>query len=101
MQTQVIIEEPALVLKGYDFNREGHDVEVSWEDLRKAKVGDSWVSSAGSSMRDWMEEEAVVVYKDDRGCAVRVTTWYIPDAPDAEQEMEVQLLWFEFRGGAL
>jgi len=96
METRVIHEEPALVLQGYDFNREGEDVEISFEELRRAEVGQTWRSRAGNSVRDWKEEEAKVVYKDNRGVAVRVTTWYVPDSPSGDAEKSVKLLWFEF-----
>jgi hypothetical protein len=45
-------------------------------------------------------EAATVVYKDDRGVAVLHRAWGTSDDERPHEFEEIELVWYEFKGGA-
>lgn len=101
MKTQVIQEPPAFVLRANSYDGREEDVEVSFADLRNAKVGDKWENhDCHNCGRDLFEESAEVVYKTEEGVAVLFRTEGTTDSPNPEPwEAEPALRWFEFAEG--
>lgn len=102
MQLEVIPEQPAFVLRaggGYDAEPANDEtVEVSWAELRAARVGETWQARyRGNVMRDTRNEEAVVVYKTDDGAAILFRSWGVSDHSNpVEWSSEPRLVWYEF-----
>lgn len=55
-------EQPAFTL----INHDDTIINVSWDDLKKAEIGDCWENL----------EKATVIYKDSTGCLIRFTDEY-------------------------
>lgn len=72
-------------------------IQVSWEELEKAQVGDEWY--VGSLVRRaTLRTRATVVYKDERGVLVRVIKEWYPNTPEpSEPVVRCELLYFSFR----
>lgn len=101
MKTQVIQEPPAFVLRAESCDGQEEDVEVSFTDLRNAKVGHKWENHDSHNCgRDLFEESAEVVYKTAEGVAVLFRVEGSTDSPNPEPwEADPALRWFEFNEG--
>lgn len=99
MKTGITFEECAFCLQGSSYNGLSEEVIVTWDELKNSNAGKSWSASNTSSCgRDERNEDATVVYKDDRGCAVLFTANCTTDEPDPEYyEPEPELQWFRLR----
>jgi len=70
METDTKMEKVAFSLSASSYDGDEEPVEVSFADLRKAKVGDKWENTDSHSCgRALREESAEVVYKTDKGAA--------------------------------
>lgn len=98
MKTSVKKEAPAFVLWGSSYNGCGEDVEVSYDTLRAADVGDKWVGSDNNNCgRAVRRESAEVIHKTDDGVAVLHRKWGTTDSPNPESwEDAPELIWYEF-----
>ena len=98
MKMEVIQEKPAFVLRAGSYNGQEEGVEVSFADLRNAKVGDKWENRDSHNCgRDLFEGSAEVVYKTEEGVAVLFRAEGTTDSPNPEPwEAEPCLTWFEF-----
>lgn len=101
MRTEVIQEKPAYFLRASSYNGREEDVEVSFTDLRNAKVGDKWENHDSHNCgRDLLEESVEVVYKTDKGVAALLRVEGTTDSPNPEPwAQEPRLTWFEFNEG--
>lgn len=101
MQTETIFEQPAFVLQARSDGGQEDDIEVSFLDLRNAKVGDKWENRDSHNCgRDLWEESAEVVYKTEEGVAVLFHKGGTTDSPRPDPwEVEPSLRWFEFNEG--
>lgn len=71
MKTEVIMERPAFMLEGSSYNGIGEVIEISFNDLRRAEVGERWEAlDTHNCGRDLNEESAEVVYKTTDGVAI-------------------------------
>lgn len=102
MRAEVRKENPAYVLRAKSYNGEEEPINVSFADLRNAKVGDRWENTDSHNCgRDLFEESAEVVYKTDKGAAVLFRSWGTTDEPEPRpMEGEPELTWFEFISSA-
>lgn len=101
MQTETIFEQPAFVLQARSDGGQEDDIEVSFLDLRNAKVGDKWENRDSHNCgRDLWEESAEVVYKTAEGVAVLFRKGGTTDSPRPDPwEADPCLKWFEFAKG--
>lgn len=91
MKTEVIVERPAFTLQGSSYNGVGELVEVSFDELRKAEVGERWEAlDTHNCGRDLNEETAEVVYKAEDGVAILFRAEGTSDEPTPK------LKWFAF-----
>ena len=102
METDIKMEKVAFSLSASSYDGDEEPVEISFADLRKAKVGDKWENTDSHSCgRALREESAEVVYKTDKGAAVLFRVWGTTDDPNPENWKDIpQLTWFEFAKGA-
>ena len=98
MKTEVKKEAPAFVLQGSSYNGAGEPVEVNYEELRFACVGDKWEAYDNHNCgRAVHNESAEVVYKTPQGCAVLFRDWGTTDSPAPENWKDTpELVWYEF-----
>ena len=94
MKTKTVVENAAIRLVGDSYNG-GCDYYVTWSQLRNAKIGKVWGSTADCG-RDMLIQELTVVYKDNRGCAATLHTERTSDDPNPTKTKKVELIWFEF-----
>ena len=101
MRTETIKEKPAFSLQANSYDGQEEDIEVSFTDLRNAKVGDKWENRDSHNCgRDLFEESAEVVYKTAEGVAVLIRAEGTTDSPNPEPwEADPDLKWFEFAEG--
>lgn len=101
MKTEVIQEKPAYFLRASSYDGREEDVEVTFSDLRNAKVGDKWENRDSNNCgRALWEESIEVVYKTAEGVAVLLRVAGTTDSPNPKVWVqEPQLLWFEFADG--
>ena len=94
-------EAPALLLDASSYDGREEDVAVSYDNLRNAKVGDTWKNhSRDNCGRDVTEEIAEVVYKTDKGVAVLIRVEGTTDSLSPKPwKPEPLLMWFEFAEG--
>lgn len=95
MKTSVIAQEPAIILIGNSYNG-GEDCEISWQELRDAKIGESWSSDNYNCARAMHVETLKIVYKDDDGIACTKRTEKSTDSPNAQRSEVTELVWFNF-----
>lgn len=102
IKVQTIKEAPAYVLRAGSYNGDEEPVVVSFNDLRKAKVGDRWENKDSHNCGRALWEEALeVVYKTDKGVAVLLRAEGTTDDPNpVPWKQEPRLAWFEFAEGA-
>ena len=98
MKVSVKKEVAAFVLQGSSYNGCGEPVEVTYEALALAGVGDAWEAYDNHNCgRAVHSESAEVVYKTDRGCAVLFRSCGTTDEPDPEDWRDApELVWYEF-----
>ena len=98
MKTEVVVERPAFTLQGSSYNGVGEVVEVSFDELRKAEVGERWEAlDTHNCGRDLNEESAEVVYKTTDGVAVLFRAEGTSDEPSPQMwKAKPRLKWFEF-----
>lgn len=88
-----ISEAPAFTLIGETNRQHETDeiINVSWEDLKQSKVGDSWVADM-----DVTSEKADVMFKDDEGAFIRFihTNTNTLDAYYGDTQVSVQYFHF-------
>ena len=71
MKIEVITERPAFVLHGRSCAGSGETTEVSYAELQRSEVGQTWEAFAAcGECRGRREECATVVYKDEDGVAI-------------------------------
>ena len=101
MQTETILEKPAFSLQANSYDGQKEDIEVSFTDLRNAKVGDKWENRDSHNCGRYLyEQSAEVVYKTDEGVAVLIRVEGTTDSPNPEPwEADPALRWFEFAEG--
>lgn len=46
---EVMSESPAITLKGNDYNGDGDDYPIYWDDIRKSPIGTQWSARCGNS----------------------------------------------------
>lgn len=96
MKTEVIIERPAFTLQGSSYNGVGEIIKVSFDELRKAEVGERWEAlDTNNCGRDLNEENAEVVYKAEDGVAILFRAEGTSDEP-SPQPWKAKLKWFTF-----
>ena len=99
MKTNVIKEAYAFSLQCSDYNVNSASTDVSFQNLRNAKVGDMFEThpEGGLCGRDVSDENAKVVFKDENGVLVLFREWGTTDSPNpTDWEKEPMLTWFEF-----
>ena len=66
MSVKVIQQQPAFTLSAYDYNGEGEEIVISWDDLKNAKVGDRWIVNSGNMVRDCCTYDSLeIIFKTD------------------------------------
>lgn len=98
MKMEVKKEVAAFVLQGSSYNGCGEPVEVNYEELRFARLGDKWEAyDTHNCGRAVHSESAEVVHKTTQGAAVLFRNWGTTDSPDPESwENAPELVWYEF-----
>ena len=98
MKTEVIMERPAFMLQGSSYNGIGEVIEISFNDLRRAEVGERWEAlDTHNCRRDLNEESAELVYKTEDGVAVLFRAEGTSDEPNPEPwKAKPKLKWFAF-----
>lgn len=98
MKVSVKKEVAAFVLQGSSYNGCGEPVEVNYEELRFARVGDKWEAYDNHNCgRAVHSESAEVIHKTDDGVAVLHRKWGTTDSPNPESwEAAPELVWYEF-----
>lgn len=98
MRTEVIIERPAFMLEGSSYNGIGEVIEISFNDLRRAEVGERWEAlDTHNCGRDLNEESAEVVYKTTDGVAILFRADGTSDEPTPKPwRAKPKLKWFSF-----
>ena len=98
MKTEVAIERPAFTLQGSSFGGVGEVIEVSFDELRKAEVGERWEAlDTHNCGRDLNEENAEVVYKVEDGVAILFRAEGTSDDPTPKPwKAKPKLKWFAF-----
>lgn len=93
-QVKFVVEKETPAIKLYGSNRSQHrpmdeEYHISYSDLKEMEVGDSidW----GTENDDY---EVVVMFKDDDGVMVRITSWNTN--PWMEEEPEVEVKYFQW-----
>lgn len=93
-QVKFVVEKETPAIKLYGTNRSQHrpmdeEYHISYSDLKEMEVGDSidW----GTENDDY---EVVVMFKDDDGVMVRITSWNTN--PWMEEEPEVEVKYFQW-----
>lgn len=97
-----VIEPVALQIRGGSAwsNEPEEIVEITWSELKSVGVGHRWTAGRTNVLRATREMEAVVLFKDEAGCLVRVTEYWWPDKPYfCSPEVTVRLIYFAFRQG--
>ena len=102
METDTKLEGVAFSLIAGSYDGDSPDINVSFNDLRAAKVGDMWANhDVHNCGRKLYEESAEVVYKTNRGVAILLRTVNTTNDPTPEKwEDDPRLIWFEFAKGA-
>jgi len=63
---KIIQQKPAFKLSAYDYNGQGEEILINWEDLKKASVGKRWVVNSGNVIRDCCTYDSLeVLFKTD------------------------------------
>lgn len=97
METNIVEEDPAILLEGGSYNGTGEIVTVSWNELKNAGVGDYWeAKNTTGCARAETEETATVVYKNGRGVAVHHETTGTTDDPNPAEKKQEWLTWYSF-----
>ena len=96
MKTEVIVEQPIFNLETSDWDGSG-ELKVYAADLKKAKVGDTFVPYADTNCGRAVDTEMIeVVYKSDNGVAVLYRHYGTTDSPNpVDWEDEPKLIWVE------
>ena len=95
---KIISEQPAIILKGgSSFDGGIEEVYISFPDIRRANIGKKWkaVNMTGIG-RGEIEQEATLLYKDDKGALIRVTTWETSDTDNPIEEEYDEYYIIEF-----
>jgi len=102
MYVRTETESPVFTLRGWNgYSHEHEEVEVSWNDLRHADVGDWWEARDWSNCaRDSHNSRATVVYRDSNGVAVLHREWGTTDDQQPSPYERVWLAWYEFCRGS-
>lgn len=94
-QVKFVVEKEQPAIKLYGSNRSQHrpmneEYDISYSDLKEMEVGDSidW----GTENDDY---EVIVMFKDDDGVMVRVTSWNT-NPWMSEDEPEVEVKYFQW-----
>jgi len=97
-EVEIKKEEPAFVLKAWDYNGEEDTVEVSWEELKKARSGMEWVvTTPGNSYRECRSSHsATLLFKDEAGAFIRFVEVWVGSYPNYEMEEKVEVKYFHF-----
>lgn len=99
MEASIVKEAYAFTLQYSDYNGNNTSTEVSFQDLRNAKVGDVFQAHPEGSIcgRDMNDENAKVVFKDENGVLVLFRKYGTTDSPNpTDWEKDPTLTWFEF-----
>lgn len=98
MKVSVKKEVAAFVLQGSSYNGCGEPIEVTYEALALAGVGDAWEAYDNHNCgRAVHSESAEVVYRTAQGAAVLFRSWGTTDSPDPQSwEAAPELVWYEF-----
>lgn len=98
MKVSIKKEAAAFVLQGSSYIGCGAPVEVNYEELRFASVGDTWTAyDSHNCGRAVHNESAEVVYRTTQGAAVLFHSWGTTDSPDPQRwEADPELVWYEF-----
>lgn len=90
---EIIEEKPAFTLVGETVNQNlrSNIVPVTWNNLKKASSGDSWVALKNSS-----KETATVLFKDKDGVFIRFTHENTDYNSKYCEEKEVGVKYFNF-----
>lgn len=102
MQAEVRKENPAYILCARSYNGDEEPINVSFDDLRNAKVGDRWENTDSHNCgRALLEQSLEVIHKTANGVAVLSRIWGTTDEPDPRPwESDPKLIWFEFTSPA-
>ena len=98
MKTEVIMEQPLIVLEGGSgYSDEGENLPITARMLREAEVGKVYRSYMSNVARDSVEESLEIVYKTPKGVAGLLRTYGHTDSPSQDNgyENEPVLIWFE------
>ncbi|MEM0135882.1 MAG: hypothetical protein QXU18_11790 [Thermoplasmatales archaeon] len=97
---EIIEEEPIISLdavEGYgDLNDQ---LDIFLIDIQKASIGYEWMTDRVHVTRSAHDQMARLIYKDEDGAAILVTTrgWY--DNPSGEMHIRKELIWVPFDTG--
>lgn len=88
-----ISEAPAFTLVGKTNRQHETDeiINVSWEDLKQSKVGDSWIADM-----DVTSEKADVMFKDDEGAFIRFVRTNTNTLDEYCGDKQVSVQYFHF-----
>ena len=99
-EVEVVTEQPAFSLEGWCFAWDGgksssgsNFEEVSFKELREAKIGSSWYSQGDHS------EEATVLFKDESGVLIRFLTledYSYTNISNLGVNEDVEVVYFNF-----
>jgi hypothetical protein len=97
MDTKVIKQESAINVSCGDWES-NYDRTVSWDELKKSKVGDVFNAPMGVSVcgRGAYDESLLVVFKNDEGCAGLLATDCTTNSPNPESYKTSIIIWFEY-----
>lgn len=97
MKTSVTACPVAITLWYTDYNG-GGKLDVRYEDIKSAQVGDIFSVYRDNSCGRGVDEQTLkIVYRDERGAAGLLRRFGTTDEPNPKEwENEPELIWFEF-----
>ena len=95
MAVRVVNQSPAFTLSAFDYNGEGEEILITWQDLMNSKVGDRWCARSGNTLRECITwDELEIIYKSEN-FILAINSWEsIGTYPNYPVEVKARLILF-------
>jgi len=92
---EIIQQKPAFELSAHDYNGEGEEILISWQDLIEAKPGDEWCARSGNTLRECTTYDLLKILFKTENYIVAVNEWEtVGTYPNYEVTQKARLIIF-------